>query len=634
MIFNEKITVDIGKELYNSALERHSIFRSISRRAHQQYLTGLTGHERDSSFGLIYNATRELVDAQLRVDIPVPMVKPQIDTKRNRKRARAISAMLRSEMQRLPMEALNDMFERESHISGGSVAVVEYRINNSYNRGEITLKHVSATDFIPQPDIDTVDDMDYYFIVQDVTKSSVIEQYGERFRGQLENEGVAVESEGEGANYGSAKNSDEIVTLILMFYKLLGRWAHIAWVGDLELANMDDYYARKDNICTDCGSVMTDVCLCGGKKSVLNSRDGKPINTPLTTGYHTIEPNIPLLDELGEPIYEEGVNIDPVTGKSYTVSSISTKPRLIPYYSIKAAPISIRRNGTVAGQIFGSSDCESIRSLQEGMNIASTKIQEKMINSGYIMTKPESMSFELSNVMGRVLSVEAPDQLAMMKSIAFEFNSQADYFVLDKSYQYAKAVLAVTDSYQGKQDVTAMSGRAKEAQIAQSAGIHRVLQSLKNDFYSTIYRAIFQAMLAFDDSERIYTDINGTVNNSKHSDDNECVFRSIDFLELDENGDLFYEDRFNFSVDETGVNPNNRSEVLQYITQDFSAGLYGDPQTSEARLNLWRERQYLDFPGSARQVEYWERKIEEEKLQPEKGGEINGPTQNSRITVS
>ncbi len=623
MIFKDNITVDIGKELYNSALERHSIFRSISRRAHQQYATGLTGHERDSSFGLVYNATRELIDAQLRVDIPVPMVKPQLDTQRNRKRARAISAMLRSEIQRLPMEMLNDIFERESHIAGGSVAVVEYRINSAYNRGEIMLKHVPATDFIPQPDIDNVDDMDYYFIVQDVTKSSVIEQYGERFREQLENEGVAGESD------RSNNENDEIVTLVLMFYKLLGRWAHIAWVGNIELANLDDYYARKDNICADCGSPMVDLCSCGSKKSILSSREGAPLKATLTTEHYSIEPTVPLLDEMGEPIYEDSVNIDPISGESFTTGSIASRPRLIPYYSIKSAPISIRRNGTVAGQLFGSSDCEAIRSLQEGMNIASTKIQEKMINSGYIMTKPESMSFELSNAMGRVLSVEAPDQLAMMKSIAFEFNSQADYFVLDKSYQYAKAVLAVTDSYQGKQDITAMSGRAKEAQIAQSAGIYRVLQSLKNDFYSTIYRAIFQAMLAFDDSQRVYVDHNATGNN-----DSECIFRRIDFLELDEQGNLFYEDRFNFSVDETGVNPNNRSEVLQYITQDFSAGLYGDPNTSQARLNLWKERQFLDFPGSSRQVEYWEQKVEEENLNTQKGGGVNGSIKNNELALS
>ncbi len=608
MIFKEKITIDIGKELYTTAVERHGIFRAVAGRAQQQYMSGLTGHDRDSSFGLIYNATKELIDAQLRIDIPVPMVKPQIDTKVNRERARAITAMLRSEMDRLPMEALNDIFERESHIAGGSVAIVEYRINDSYNRGEITLKHIPAGDFIPQPDIDDVYDMDYYFIIRDVTKSSVVEEYGERFRELIEGEGVATESEGN-------KDNDDIVTLVLMFYRLKGAFAHIAWVGNVELTNLDDYYARKDVVCTECGERMTDVCSCGNRSSVLRSREGTVLRKKITTKYRTIEPAVPILDELGEPVYEEVKRIDPVSGKEYTSSVISTKPRIMPYYTIKSAPISIRRNGTVTGQIFGRSDCEAIRSLQEGMNIASTKILEKMINSGYIMTKPESMNFELSNVMGRVLSVEAPDQLAMMKSISFEFNSQTDYFILDKSYQYAKSVLAVTDSYQGKEDASAMSGRAKQAQISQSAAIHRVIQSLKNDFYSNIYRAIFQAMLAYEDGERIY-------GNRDNSSGEGYVFKRSDFLEFDERGNLFYEDRFNFSVDETGVNPNNRSEVLQYITQDFAVGLYGDPSTSEARLNLWRERQYLDFPGSARQVEYWEKRIEEENSL--KGGEEDG----------
>ncbi len=608
MIFNEKITVEIAKDLYGAALERHSIFRATSLAAQQQYATGLTGHERDDSFGLIYNATKELVDAQLQIDIPVPMVKPQLDTKINRQRARAIASMLRSEMERLPMEALNDIFERECHVSGGSVAVVEYRVNNRYNRGEIVLKHISASDFIPQPDIDNPNDMDYYFIIQDVTKSSVVQEYGEEFWEKLESEGVASES-------SSGKDNDDIVTLIMMYYRLNGCWAHIAWVGNVELANLDNYYARKDMVCADCGEVMGDVCSCGGKKAILRSREGVRLKSSLKTGYHDIPADMPILGEDGEPIFEQQERIDPVSGKSFFVDVVTTQPRVVPYYTIKSAPIAIRKNGSVAGQLFGRSDCDAIRSLQEGMNIASTKILEKMINSGYIMTKPESMSFELSNVMGRVLSVEAPDQLAMMKSIAFEFNSQADYFVLDKSYQYAKAVLAVTDSYQGKQDVTAISGRAKQAQIAQSAAVHRVIQSLKNEFYANIYRAIFEAMLAFDDGKQIYPDRENIGSEGQ-------VFSRTDFLERDENGRLFYEDRFNFSVDETGVNPNNRSEILQYITQDFSAGLYGDPTTSEARLNLWRERRYLDFPGSSRQVEYWERRIEAE--QQGKGGELDG----------
>ncbi len=599
MIFKDKMTVDVAKELYDNALQRHSVFRATSTRAHSQYYSGLTGHDKDSTFGLVYNATKELIDAQLSIDIPAPMVRPQIDSKANRARARAITAMLRSEMERLPMQTLNDIFERESHIAGASVAVVEYGLKKGSRRGEITIKHIPATDFIPQPDIYNVDDMDYYFIIEDVTKSSVVSRYGEKFRGMLEGEGVAEE--------GSAgKDNEDIVTLVLMFYRLNTNWAHIAWVGNTELVNLDNYFARKDNICLKCGEVMGEVCSCGSKKSELRTREGTVLKNVLQTPYHTIDNTLPVVDDDGEPVMQEVKTIDPTTGEIIQDFKLATKPRIIPYYNISCAPVCIRQNGTVAGQLFGKSDCEAIRSLQEGMNIASTKILEKMVNSGYIMTKPENMSFELTNVMGSVLSVEAPDQLAMMRTIAFEFNSQQDYNVLDKSYQYAKAVLAVTDSFQGKQDVTALSGRAKQAQIAQSAGVKRVLGSLKNHFYSKIYRAIFEAMLAFDDDERMYSDRDNPTGEG-------YSFKRSDFLEMDKNGNIFFEDRFIFSVDETGVNPNNRSEILQYISQDFSAGLYGDPSTTQARLNVWRERQYLDFPGSSRQVEFWEQQIEKEQ---------------------
>ncbi len=595
MIFKEKMNIHTASELYTEAKDRHEAFRNEAKKSTAQYKTGLTGHAKDNTFGLIYNATRELIDAQLRIDIPVPMVKPQIDNVVNRERARTITAMLHNEIDRIPFEELNDLWERESYITGGSVASVEYLLSDDYKDGAVSVEHIKATEFFPQPDIDRIDNMDYYFIIQDRTKTSIIDEYGEEFRAEITNETTNDESEAD-------KDNEDIVTLILMFYKLNGKWAHFAYVGNIELANLEDYYARKDELCSKCGSTS---CDCDAKK-VKTSREGIPLMRPLKTRYHDISATVPVMDDNGEPVMINqiiGTNI--LTGTPVYAPAIAQEPRVIPYYTIKSAPIAVRKNETNAGALFGQSDCEAIRSLQEGMNIASTKILEKMVNSGYIMTKPESMSFELSNVMGRVLSVEAPDQLAMMKSIAFEFNSQADYYVLNQSYQYAKAVLGVTDSYQGKPDSTAQSGRAKEAQISQSAGIHRMTQSLKNVFFSNIYRCIFQAMLAFDDGDHVYANPDNKEQSFK--------FSRLDFLDFDESGNLFYEDRFNFSVDETGINPNNRSEVLQNIAQDFSSGLYGDPATAEARLNLWKERQYLDFPGSTRQVEYWETKVKEEK---------------------
>ena len=53
--------------------------------------------------------------------------------------------------------------------------------------------------------------------------------------------------------------------------------------------------------------------------------------------------------------------------------------------------------------------------------------------------------------------------------------------------------------------------------------------------------------------------------------------------------------------------------VLEMMKEDYNAGLYGDPATTEAKLNYWRDREMMNYPNAGRQVKRWQKKYEEEQ---------------------
>ena len=168
-------------------------------------------------------------------------------------------------------------------------------------------------------------------------------------------------------------------------------------------------------------------------------------------------------------------------------------------------------------------------------------------------------------------------------------------------------MLGINESSQGKEDSTATSGRAKEAQISRALGRQQSKVVMKEAFYRDIFRSIFQFMLAYADEPRTYK--------TKDEDgrDEEVVFSRYDFLQQDDNGKWYYNDQFTFSVDSNGTANEDRQAVLELMKDDYNAGLYGDPATTEAKLNYWRDREMMNYPNAGRQVKRWQKKYEEEQ---------------------
>ena len=127
----------------------------------------------------VRNITAELIEAQVSSDIPQPKVTAR--RKEDEPLAKIIEDMLRNELDRLPMEYINDMQERTVPIQGGSFYHVEWdnRQRTHNTTGEVAVAARHPKQVIPQEGVYTaLEDMDYIILRLPTTKERVKAVYG------------------------------------------------------------------------------------------------------------------------------------------------------------------------------------------------------------------------------------------------------------------------------------------------------------------------------------------------------------------------------------------------------------------------------------------------------------------------
>lgn len=568
-----------------------------------------------------YNFTRELMEAQIDSNLPQPSVQPRKPTERNRELSENITAMLRNELDRLPFETLNDLDERIARIMGGSAYLTEWdNAQTTHNTvGALDVRLLSPLDVIPQEKIYDIRKMDYLFLTFEDTKTRLKKRYGK----DLVQESIDPQTAEQGSD-------DERVTQVICFYRAQKAIGCISWAGDTELINDNNYFARKDKICSACGKAQPrgeSVCICGSNRWETRPRDYETRTEDVIRSDGSIIPAMsPVRMEDGSFAMEEVEQqaTDPQTGlplfdyifdamgqpigeqpRTTMEQRVVMQPTQIPYYLPKDFPLAVRKNISAYRCFLGGSDCEAIREHQLQANKAMSKIDRKIVATSEFFTKPADLDFKMSNEQVNVLNVENPGQLAMIKAVALDFDMQAEYMVIDKAYNYARSILGITDSFQGKPDPTAQSGRAKEAQIAQAAGVQLSKRVMKNAAYSELFETMFKFLLAYADEPRTYT----TMDDSGQQV--ERTFNRFDFLEQDEYGNWFYNDAFLFSVDEAGAMKNDKQFLLEDVRTDFGLGAFGNPAEPQTMLMYWKEKEVLGYPNAKRMVKHWQEKTEE-----------------------
>lgn len=533
----------------------------------------------------VYNVVYELIESQVDSTIPAPMVTPRSET--DIELAQTIEDMIRAKVNQLPLEELNDMDERTTYNQGGDFMLVEWdnNVRTHTSIGDLKLSVIHPLQVIPQDGVTALEDMDYVFIQSAVTRETIRRRYGVEI----------AESETDPSIRGEDKGpADDLLTLNVAFYRSGKGIGKFVWVDDVELESNPDYQARQLDRCDKCGKVWTGkTCVCGSNKHSKVNEEYEEITEPIQLSNGTvIPPEMPKMDEDG-PVEKYVTNPDGTmqvdeTGRPIIVP-VMEKTK-IPFYKPDVFPVVLRKNVSKFGSLLGSSDTDVIRTLQDGIKKLMNNVSEKLLKGGSFVTLPMEVKVDTTNNQLKILRLNSPQEKEMIDVLNLQPNINFDMNAISDFYNKAKSTLGVTDSFQGKSDKTAISGKAKEVAAVQSAGRLDSKRMMKSAFYQKIYEIMFKFMLAYSDEPMEYKTYDEQGNEVFR------IFNRYDFLKIDDAGEFYWDDNFLFGVDATGGLMQNRSTLWSSVDEKFMSGAMGDPNDVNTKINYWNIMEQLQYP--------------------------------------
>ena len=98
----------------------------------------------------VHNVSYEMIESQVDSNIPLPAVTSQVEA--DEQNAIIAEEMIKAQLNRLPMEAFNDMDERVCPVHGGSWYLVEWdnEIRTHDTVGDISISFLHPRQVIPQ----------------------------------------------------------------------------------------------------------------------------------------------------------------------------------------------------------------------------------------------------------------------------------------------------------------------------------------------------------------------------------------------------------------------------------------------------------------------------------------------------
>ena len=268
----------------------------------------------------------------------------------------------------------------------------------------------------------------------------------------------------------------------------------------------------------------------------------------------------------------------------------------MPFFKPNCYPLILQKNVSVYGQLLGESDVDSMRDQQNTINRLEQKIIDRLMKAGTKVSLPPDTKCTLDPEDGEVWRLESPDARDYIGVYQFSGELSYEMSYLSQVYQESRNRMGITDSFQGRQDATATSGKAKQFSAQQSAGRMESKRVMKRFAYSKLFEMIFKLMLAYCDDRRpvIWTDQKGKQQYEE--------FNRYDFLKQDENGEWYWNTDFLFSVDDSGGLAQNRSMMWQELTAQLQSGALGNPAELDTLIAYWRAMEEMHYPGAGKRM--------------------------------
>ncbi len=566
---NKNLRLAFFRELYQSAKNAYSDELMLYDRCMLQYKGSLDIDGSSEKASTVRNITYEIIESQISSEIPLPKADAACYSEERDRNAKSLERLLYSLRDRLDFEGLNDIDERYTYIYGGSVWYAEWDNSAKLGKevGAIKLVCLPPRDFIPQPGITNISDMEYFFLRFTTTRGELKNKYGAR-----DDELILAECEEE-RECGSSGDYDTVSVTVAFFKDEDGEIGKFVFSGELVLLDMEKYYYRKTRRCKKCGKEAAE-CSCGS-----------------------------------DSFYLENNTYETISTKSAKATNGKTGEVKIPYYVPRTYPVVIRKNTSSDSRLFGQSDCEYIRPEQQAINKIESRILQKLLRAGVTPIVPEDATISLNNsVFGQIIKIKPGESLAQYGKVDTTPDISQDIAEAERLYDHSKRVLGISDALQGLDTEKNESGYARQLRISQATGRLESKRKMKHSAYAALDRIIFEQYLAFADEPRslVYKDAYGRIHNME--------FNRYDFVELDGvYGEFFYNDAYLFSVDTNTGAEYQRELLWEKNLENLKAGTLGDPSDPATLLRYWQSQERAHYPYARENVEYFLSRQETER---------------------
>lgn len=548
---NLKRSLKDWQDLYTYAVsKRGDLNEKIERRYELYYGTNKVRNRKTGGYAnkpayTYKNMTFELIETQINNATPQPKVTPR--NKKDLNIAQIAENYLKNEADRLDFETINDAAERETYIQGNVFYMVGWDNTKKtpVTEGELYVKYLPIKNVFPQPGITDIKDAEYIFVKELVSKDKLDKMYH--------------------VNCPESGEYRDLCVLITAYYlNDEGYLSRFGWIdaSDTIVFDEDSYELRKFRVCKRCNTPFgsADKCpLCEYTKFNWESEEDEVVSEDI----------IKVVDGRQEVLVKQGTKV--------------------PYYKLKRLPFVLRKNISKSGELYGSSDVDLLENNQESLNKLMTKMEENVLKGGSIVVLPTGVNINNTDDTLKIVRPKDPNMARVIDVKTIQGNIQQDDILQERMYQAGRTGLGITDSYQGKRDPTAESGKAKEIAAAQASGRLESKRKMKDAAYADLYQLMFEFLLAYCDEPRTYSVMTPT------GDMEEGEFSRYNYLD-GELGDAYYNDRFLFSVDSASILSTSREAMWKETTNNFASGTFGNPQDPQTLMLFWNTMKELGYP--------------------------------------
>lgn len=517
-----------------------------------------TGEESKRRATQLRKMIYELIESKVDNSIPMPRITPRrrddldlVDVTEN---------YLKFEMDRMLTEQENDRSERATYIDGTSWYKIGWdSLDSTHERsGDLRVEVLLADQVVPEPGCKDYRLMNYIFEKSQMSLSRIYDLYGRLILPTDDTNGVEV---------------------ISYYYKnangVIGRFMYAS--ASRQVISWDeDWQIRKIRKCANCGATnpINDYCYnCGHEKFKFANALNEVLEEPLM--------------RLHNP-YEEGKSDDPTNNAQAEVFLEAGTE--IPFYQVRQLPFVPRPSISSLDTIYGISEVSILLDMQDSVNKILSKVEDKILKSGAVVTKPEKMKINDTDESFKIMGVKTAEEATMVQAKQILADVSQDIAGAQLFYESARASSGITESYQGKVDNTATSGKAKEISTMQTAGRLESLRVMKAAAFAGVYELMFKYLLAFSDETRKFVKI---LPDGKQE---EMMWNKYMFLRKDKQGNLYYADDFAFSTDPAATLSNNRVQMWQETLQQFTMGTFGNPQDPRVLELYWNIMDTMQYP--------------------------------------